>query len=181
MHITHRDMRRRVFVYGLDCTAFTIPCVCVTIPSCRSSSALCSIKRVKPHIQFPDVCCKTIPTLLLHGAPVLTLREFHLKRPENIRRHTPQFHHGQFLANTIVHPRAKWHESALIDHGLGLLARPALRQKGQRLGEVAWVALETVYGHPDDDVAGDVSPVGEGNAFRGSFTLHTGWDLIMLL
>lgn len=36
-------------------------------------------------------------------------------------------------------------------------------------------------GLPDDDVAGDVGAVGEGDAFGWGFALHARWDLSVLV
>jgi hypothetical protein len=54
---------------------------------------------------------------------------------------------------------------------------PALWQERPRGGEVARVALDGVHGHPDQDVAGEVGAVGEGEAFGRGFALDAGGDL----
>jgi hypothetical protein len=121
--------------------------------------------RLEPDIQFPNAYREAIPTLHSNRTPILSFGEADVKCPKKIRRHTAQLHHRQLLAHTIVHTSAEGHKGALINHSIWLLVGPALGHELKWPRKVAWVALQTVGWHPDDDVTGYVYPVGKCYAF----------------
>jgi len=131
------------------------------------------IQRRQPNIQLTHGRRKAIHGVPLYSTPILTVCEVYLKHAHQIRSDTPQLHHGQLLPHAVVRTVAERHKGAFVDNGFGLLRGPALGQKGQRLTEVARVALHGVDGHPDDDGAGDIGAVGESDAFGWSFALNT--------
>lgn len=137
--------------------------------------ALCLIlvPWLKVDVQFAEVCCEAILTILLNRSTVLALRKAHIEQSQQVCHHRPYFHHSQLLADAVVRASAERHECALVDDCLRLLLGPTLRHESQRFLEVARVALEAVDWHPYNDVSGNISAVGEGETFWWCFALDT--------